>query len=294
MGLLLITQDVADLVNSPAGHAALANTSYTLLLRQKPAIIDSVVRTFHLSQNEKEYLLTATQGKGILIMDNDHQELEVIASPKEHEQITTNADEILKQQEKKKDERTVVNIGLDIEKGLYYGKDLNIEDKNYLFNHEYKAGYFVKIGQIKPEEYIVKTNGIESIGHTFLVENIKEEIEKYTKNIQVNISREPDILFKDQNEKVIAIEVETGTSYKKNKTEFLNKFREAKLKYKKNLVIVMTDKDYKKRYQNALPDITVILRQEVPEILSGYFAKNHKNIIPAKKQAGLTKKTSTK
>ena len=50
MGLLLITQDVADLVNSKAGSAVLANTAYTLLLRQKPAIIDSIVKTFNLSQ----------------------------------------------------------------------------------------------------------------------------------------------------------------------------------------------------------------------------------------------------
>ena len=95
MGLLLITQDVADLVNSKAGHAVLSNSSYSLLLRQKPAAIDAVKKAFNLSQMEKDYLLTATQGKGILIMDNDHQELEVIASPKEHELITTNADEVL-------------------------------------------------------------------------------------------------------------------------------------------------------------------------------------------------------
>mgnify|MGYP006960595272 CR=1 FL=1 len=50
---------------------------------------------------EKEYLLTAVLGRGVLIMDNEHQELEVVASPKEHQIITTNPDEILKQKEVK-------------------------------------------------------------------------------------------------------------------------------------------------------------------------------------------------
>ena len=62
---------------------------------------DVLMTTVRGSQMEKEYLLTAIQGRGILILDNDHQELEVVASPKEHEIITTNADEIIEQDEKK-------------------------------------------------------------------------------------------------------------------------------------------------------------------------------------------------
>jgi type IV secretory pathway VirB4 component len=129
LGLLLITQDVADLINSKAGHAVLANTAYSFLLRQKPAVIDSVVRTFNLSDMEKEYLLTATQGKEILILDNEHQELEVVASGKEHELITTNPDEIIKPK-KVEDNREEVDITLDTEKGLFYASKLKMEDKN--------------------------------------------------------------------------------------------------------------------------------------------------------------------
>ncbi len=283
MGLLLITQDVADLVNSPAGHAALANTSYTLLLRQKPAIIDSIVRTFHLSQNEKEYLLTATQGKGILIMDNDHQELEVIASPKEHEQITTNADEILKKQRKKKDDRKEINIGLDIERGLYYGKELNIEDKNYLFNHGYKAGYFVPIGKSNQVECIVKINDIESIGHTFLVQNIKQELENYTKKIRIEISKDADIIFKNKKGETIALEIETGTRYDKNRKELENKINDLNLKYKNKLYIILTDNNYKSRYQQFHKQ--TMLRQDIPQFLSANFPRKNKNTIPAKKSA---------
>lgn len=101
LGLLMITQDVADLLGSKAGHAVLANTSYSFLLRQKPAVIDSVSKTFNLSKEEREYLMTAEKGKGILILENEHQELEVISSEAEHDLITTNPDEMMKKGEKK-------------------------------------------------------------------------------------------------------------------------------------------------------------------------------------------------
>ena len=95
LSLLLITQEVADLLENKAGRAVLANTSFTLLLRQKPAVIRQVVDTFQLSVAEKDALLSAKVGEGILIVENDHSEIKIIASEKEHEFITTNADEIV-------------------------------------------------------------------------------------------------------------------------------------------------------------------------------------------------------
>src|SRR3989338_10137919 len=48
LGLLLITQDVGDLVQSAAGKALLNNSEYTLLLRQKPSIIDEEIGRAHV------------------------------------------------------------------------------------------------------------------------------------------------------------------------------------------------------------------------------------------------------
>jgi len=50
-----------------------------------------------------------------------------------------------------------------------------------------------RIRKIRQEEYYVKANNIESIQHTFLVENIKQEIEKYTDQIKIGLSRDPEI-----------------------------------------------------------------------------------------------------
>src|SRR3989338_5177585 len=70
LGLLMITQDVADLVNSKAGHAVLANTSYTFLLRQKPAGIKNVALTFNLSNSEKDFLVLAIISSGLVVINS--------------------------------------------------------------------------------------------------------------------------------------------------------------------------------------------------------------------------------
>jgi conjugal transfer ATP-binding protein TraC len=268
MGLLLITQDVADLINSKAGHAVLANSSYSLLLRQKPSVIESVVKTFHLSQMEKEYLLTATQGRGILIMDNDHQELEVVASPKEHQIITTNADEILEQKEKKKE---VKEIKRDLDQVLYYGTGLSKEQKNTLYNNGYKTRNFVPIGKPRQEEVWIKENDVESLDHTFLVENLKEEILKLTSDVKTYVTKKPDIIFKNKKGQEIAIEVETGKSFRKHKKRLIEKFREVHLKYKNRVAIIITQKSLKDRYTRIAPYLKILKRTEIMNWIKQQF-----------------------
>ncbi len=273
MGLLLITQDVADLINSKAGHAVLANSSYSFLLRQKPAIIDSVVKTFNLSQMEKEYLLTATQGKGVLILDNEHQELEVVASPKEHNIITTNPNEQIKE-EIIEDTREEVNIDLDVEQGLFYGKDLNDEQKNYLSNHGYITTHRVPVGEKGKREFWIKSNSIEGVEHIFLTQNIKKELLKHTKEIEVSITGKPDIIFKNKKGETIALEIETGIGFKKHKKRLTKKFRNAKREYKQ-LYIVLTDTQnqykYKKITNNQIP---ILLRTDINGFINKQFHIN--------------------
>jgi len=108
LGLFLINQEVEGMLESEAGRSVLANTSYTLLLRQKPAVIDDIQKTFHLSNTEKVNLLTANVGEGLLLMEDEHSEIKIVASELEHKQITTNADEILannNEQDTKKQEQ---------------------------------------------------------------------------------------------------------------------------------------------------------------------------------------------
>jgi len=165
LGLLMITQDVADLIGSRAGHAVLANTSYTFLLRQKPAVISNVAKTFNLSTSEKEYLITAEKGQGILLLENEHQELQVISSKQEHELITTNPDEMIKNSEKKKGKKNQqenINIELDIEKDVYPTDKLSIEEQNFLVNNGYVVGNFHNLTDKRHKKHYVKKRLPES------------------------------------------------------------------------------------------------------------------------------------
>src|SRR3989344_4352665 len=94
LGLLLINQEVEGMLNSDAGKSVLANSSYTLLMRQKPAVIKQVDEVFNLSKLEKHALLTASVGEGLLLIEDEHSEIKVVASEEEHKLITTNPDEI--------------------------------------------------------------------------------------------------------------------------------------------------------------------------------------------------------
>jgi type IV secretory pathway VirB4 component len=105
LGLFLINQEVEGMLESEAGRSVLANTSYTLLLRQKPAVIESIQETFHLSNTEKVNLLTANVGEGLLLMEDEHSEIKIVASESEHKQITTNADEILANKNEQSDKK---------------------------------------------------------------------------------------------------------------------------------------------------------------------------------------------
>lgn len=286
LGLLMITQDVADLVGSKAGHAVLANTSYTFLLRQKPAVIDSVVRTFHLSSAEKEYLITAEKGKGIVILENEHQELEVIASEKEHELITTNPNE---QGVKKRtlEEKKDVNILLDIEIDVYSAWDKTAEEKIFLSNNGYVVGNFHNLTLGRHRPYFVKKRNPESAPHTFCVDLIYQEIWKHTDQVWKYRTEKPDILFINKAGEEIAIEVETGmfAKYDSKKRQYTEKFEKLKKEYGKRCFIFLTSaKTINSYVRYGLPILT---RVDILEFVTLEFSE--KNTITSAERFNVTK-----
>jgi len=84
-----------DLKNSKAGGAVLANKSWTYLLRQKPAVIDSIVNSFKLNSSERNMIITAGLGEGLLMAENEDIPIKIVASQKEHDLITTNPEEMM-------------------------------------------------------------------------------------------------------------------------------------------------------------------------------------------------------
>lgn len=98
LGLTTITQDVEDFLNSDYGKAIVTNSSIQILMKQSPAAIDKLTQTFYLSEGEKQLLLAAGVGHGLFFAGNNHVSIHVVASPEEHQLITSSPKEILARQ----------------------------------------------------------------------------------------------------------------------------------------------------------------------------------------------------
>lgn len=95
LGVSTITQDVEDFMRSPYGRPIITNSSLQLLLKQSPSTIDLVVKTFNLTNAEKNLLLTAEVGTGLFFAGRQHVAIQIISSYFEHKIITTNPEELL-------------------------------------------------------------------------------------------------------------------------------------------------------------------------------------------------------
>ncbi len=96
LGLTTITQNVSDFMGSDYGKAIITNSSLQLLMKQSSGDIESVQRTFNLTEQEKYLLLEASVGEGLFFAGKKHVSISVVASQTEDEIITTNPEEILK------------------------------------------------------------------------------------------------------------------------------------------------------------------------------------------------------
>ncbi|KKR71387.1 MAG: Type IV secretory pathway VirB4 component-like protein [Candidatus Levybacteria bacterium GW2011_GWC2_40_7] len=98
LGLTTATQDVSDFLSLDFGRAVLSNSSIQILLKQSPTVIEQVTQTFYLSEQEKTLLLSSNVGEGLFFAGQSHVAIQVVAAPFEHELITSNPEEVLKQQ----------------------------------------------------------------------------------------------------------------------------------------------------------------------------------------------------
>src|SRR3989344_3520482 len=80
LGIATITQDVGDFLRSPYGLPIITNSSIQLLLKQSPSAIDTVQKTFNLTDEEKFLLLESDVGEGIFFAGLKHVAIKIIAS----------------------------------------------------------------------------------------------------------------------------------------------------------------------------------------------------------------------
>lgn len=101
LGLTTITQDVEDFLATDHGKAIVTNSSLQILMKQSSAAIDKVAEVFYLSQGERHLLLSADVGEGLFFAGQNHVAMRVVASPDEHELITTNPKELVEREKSK-------------------------------------------------------------------------------------------------------------------------------------------------------------------------------------------------
>lgn len=95
LGLATITQNVEDFLTSPYGVPIITNSSVQLLLKQSPASIDIVQKTFNLTEEEKFLLLESDVGEGIFFAGLKHVAIKVLASYTEDQIITSDPAQLL-------------------------------------------------------------------------------------------------------------------------------------------------------------------------------------------------------
>lgn len=95
LGLATITQDVGDFMKSPYGVPIVTNSSIQILLKQSPSTIDTLQKTFNLTDEEKFLLLESGVGEGIFFAGLKHVAIKVIASYTEEQIITSDPSQLL-------------------------------------------------------------------------------------------------------------------------------------------------------------------------------------------------------
>ena len=94
LGVSIISQQANDFLKSDYGRAIASQSALRILMRQDTTTIKGVVSEFNLSEYEQSFLLTCERGDALLIADQNHVAVKIVASDKEHPLITTNPAEL--------------------------------------------------------------------------------------------------------------------------------------------------------------------------------------------------------
>ncbi len=94
LGVTIISQQANDFLSQEYGRAIASQSSLRILMRQDTTTIKKVASEFKLSEYEEHFLLTCDKGEALIISDQNHVALKVVASEKEHPLLTTDPREI--------------------------------------------------------------------------------------------------------------------------------------------------------------------------------------------------------
>jgi type IV secretory pathway VirB4 component len=94
LGVTIISQQANDFLSSEYGRAIASQSSLRVLMKQDTTTIKKVAQEFNLSGYEQHFLLTCDRGEALIIADQNHVALKIVASEKEQPLLTTDPREI--------------------------------------------------------------------------------------------------------------------------------------------------------------------------------------------------------
>lgn len=94
LGVTIISQQANDFLSQDYGRAIASQSAVRILMKQDTTTIKKVAEEFNLSEYEQKFLLICDRGEALIIADQNHVALKVVASEKEHPLLTTDPREI--------------------------------------------------------------------------------------------------------------------------------------------------------------------------------------------------------
>jgi type IV secretory pathway VirB4 component len=83
-GLMVVTQDAADVLSTDLGMAVVSNAATQVLMRQATQAIDAVTEAFSLTAGQARLLMSAARGEAILCAGRTRIPFRTVASAQEH------------------------------------------------------------------------------------------------------------------------------------------------------------------------------------------------------------------
>ncbi len=96
-GLQLATQDIVEFLRSDFGESIVKQCDLRILLGQTPEGADALARYFDLTPPERQMLLHAGPGEGLLFVGRSHVAFEAVVSRREYALLTTRPADLLEQ-----------------------------------------------------------------------------------------------------------------------------------------------------------------------------------------------------
>jgi conjugal transfer ATP-binding protein TraC len=94
LGVAIISQQANDFLSNEYGRAIASQSALRILMRQDTTTVKQVASEFNLSEYEQSMLLTCDKGEALIIADQNHVAVQIVASSFEHPMLTTNPAEL--------------------------------------------------------------------------------------------------------------------------------------------------------------------------------------------------------